>query len=178
MKNLLNIGNSITIFFFILLIASIVVIFSFNQNNNYSYDSYNNIAKLEINNFILYQISDKDLLLKLKALNAKQYDTFEEFSKVSIDRYVNNKLDTIYAYNAIKKNDILLFDNGVQDTRDEYTFYTKEGIYYIKDNVLKGKNAFEINGKEHKITGNNIFYDAKSGIIEAYDIDAKFRIDQ
>lgn len=174
MKHLLTIGNSITVFFSILLTSSILLIIFFNVDNGKVYYSDKQFPKIEINDFTLYQIDNKNLILQLNAVNAKQYDMFEEFSHIIMKRYVNNEIDTISAPNAIKKGNILFFNDGLGYDRGGYIFHTQEGVYSIDDGILKGNKSFSIKNEYQNILGNNIYYDSKKGLIKAYDIKAEF----
>ena len=176
MKNLLNIGNSVSLFFTFLLLLSIVVIFSFDKNAVTPYVSPGDIPKIELNNFTIYQISSENLLTRLYAQNAKQFDKFEEFSDVVLERLNNNIIDTITTKSAIKKDNAIFFDNGVNDNRDGYNLYSKKGVYHIDKNTLEGKGFFSINGNFQDIKGDDIYYDANTGLISAKNINAKLNV--
>lgn len=173
MKNLLSIGNSVIIFFVLFLLFSVIIVFSFSENFLDVKISSSPLPKIEINNFTIYQINDKNLDLVLSASSAKQFSDFEEFNNVVLNKYANGVLDTISAPKAIKRDDNIFFDSGVKNIRDGYSIYSKEGIYYLSTNTFEGKNDFNISNEYHNIRGNNIFFDSKKGVVEAYDIDAK-----
>ena len=155
------------------LIFSIVIVFSFNDNFYDTKIVNNDLPKIEINNFIIYQINDENLDLIVNAASAKQFSNFEEFSNVVLKKYANGMLDTISAPKAIKKGDNIFFDNGVKNIRNGYSIYSREGVYDLVLNVFKGKDDFNISNEYHNIKGNNISFDSKKGIVEAYDIKAK-----
>ncbi|RAX54676.1 hypothetical protein CCY99_02620 [Helicobacter sp. 16-1353] len=173
MKNFLNVGNSVSFFFLFLLILSVIIIFSFDKNVVSPYVSPGDIPKIELNNFTIYQVNNKNLLMKLNARNAKQFDKFEEFYDVLLERLSNNILDTITAPTALKKGDSIFFDNGVNDVRDGYNIYTTKGVYRIDKNIMEGDGFFSIKGNFQDIKGDNIYYDAKNGITKAENIEAK-----
>lgn len=177
MKSLLNIGNSVSSFFVFLLFFSIVAIFSFDNSVQESYLNPVDIPKIEFNNFILYQLDNEKLLTKLQAKNAKQFDKFEEFNDVVLERMNNNIIDKITTSNAVKKDNVIFFDNGVNDVREGYDLYTTVGVYYINDNILDGNGSFYINGNFQDVRGEDIYYDANKGIITAKNINAKLKID-
>ena len=129
MKNLFNIGNSVSLFIAFLLFLGIVVIFSFDKNAVSPYVNPGDIPKIELNNFTIYQIDNENLLTKMHAQNAKQFEKFEEFSDVVLERLNNNIIDTITTKKAIKKDDAIFFDEGVNDNRDGYDLYSTKGIY-------------------------------------------------
>lgn len=175
MKTLLTTGNSIVVFFSVLLVSSVLIIIFFNADSGGKYFNDERFPKIEINNFTLYQINNKNLVLQLQASNAKQYDMFEEFNEITMRRYVNGDIDTIFAPSAIKKDNVLFFNDGLENSRAGYVFHTQEGIYYVDDNILQGNKSFSMNGEYQMILGNNIYYDAKNGLIRANDIQAKFK---
>lgn len=175
MKNLLNIGNSVSVFFFFLLILSIIIIFLFDKNIISPYVSPIDIPKVELNNFTIYQINTENLLIKLNAKNAKQFDKFEELNDVVLERQNVGVLDTITAPLAIKKDDMIIFDEGVHYLRLGYDLYSTKGVYYITDNIMEGEGNFFIKGNFQNIIGNNIYYDAKNGITKADNVNAKLK---
>ena len=177
MKNLLNIGNSVSFFFIFLLIFSVIAIFSFDNNRTTSYLNPIDVPKIEFNNFTIYQINNENLLTKLQAKNAKQFDKFEEFNDVVLERLNKNIIDKIITSNAIKKEDAIFFNNGVNNFRDGYDLHTKSGVYYIDSNILDGNGDFYIKGNFQDIKGEDIYYDANKGIITAKNINAKLKVE-
>lgn len=173
MKNFLNVGNSVSLFFVFLLILSVIIIFSFDKNIVTPYVSPGDIPKIELNNFTIYQINNENLLMKLYAKNAKQFDKFDEFSDVLLERLNNNIIDKITAPIAIRKDNIIFFDQGVNDFRDGYDIYTTKGIYHIDKNIMEGEGSFSIKGNFQNIIGEDIYYDAEHGITKAKNIQAK-----
>lgn len=176
MKNLLNIGNSVTLFFILLLFASISAVFILSSSRISSYFNNQDIPKIELNNFTLYQINNENLIMRLNAKNAKQFDKFEEMSDLTLEQLNNNVLDKITAPSAIKNGDTIFFDNGVKNNREDYELFTKRGIYKINKNSFEGMDNFYIISQNENITGDNIFYDRKNGVIKASNVYAKINI--
>ncbi|RDU64720.1 hypothetical protein [Helicobacter sp. MIT 14-3879] len=172
MRSLLNIGNSISLFFILLLISSIVIIFSFDKNVIYPYSNKNSIPKIEISNFIAYEIGSKSLISKLSGKNAKQFDDFEEITDVEFYRNDNNSFDVLKAHSAIKKDNIVYFNNGVNNKRNGYDLYSKVAIYHIDKKLLEGKDDFSIKSDFENVIGKNLYYDYKNGITKANNIKA------
>ena len=176
MKNLLNIGNSVSLFFIFLLFVSVVVIFSFDKNEVVPYMNPGDIPKIELNNFTIYQIDKDNLLTKLHARNAKQFEKFEEFSDVVLERLNNNIIDRLTTSNAIKKDNAIFFDEGVNNNRDGYDMYSTRAVYFIDRNTLEGSGFFRINGNFQDIKGDDVYYDGKTGVVFAKNIQAKLNI--
>ncbi len=176
MKNLFNIGNSVSFFFISLLVFSSIAVFLFDDDKERVYLNPIDLPKIEFNNFIIYHMNNENLITKMQAKNAKQFDKFEEFNDVVLERLNNNIIDKIVTSNAIKKDNVIFFNNGVNDFRDGYDLYTKSGVYYINDNILDGDGYFYINGNFQDIKGENVYYDANNGIVTANNIHAKLKI--
>lgn len=176
MKNLLNIGNSVSLFFVFLLFVSIVIIFSFDKDTVMPHVNVGDIPKIELNNFTIYQINNENLLTKLYARNAKQFDKFEEFSDVILERLNNDIIDKMATKSAIKKDNVIFFDDGVNNSRDGYDLYSTKGVYHIDKNILEGNGFFSINGNFQDIKGDNIYYDANTGLLSAKNINAKLNV--
>ncbi len=172
MKHLFSLGNSVSIFFIALLLLSIVVVLSFDKNATSPYVSSSDIPKIELHNSIAYQINTEQLSIKISAKTAKQFEKFDEFYDVMLERKDNNVIDKITAPLAIKKDNAVFFEQGVNDVRDGYNLYSTQAVYYIDKNIIDGKNRFEIKGESQYVVGDNLYYDVKNGITKASNIKA------
>lgn len=186
--NLINTGNSVSLFFLSLLIFSIVIVFSFEAKATPPPFSHNSIPKIEINNFTAYEITSDLLLSKLTAQNGKQFEiapkngdknakkeSFEELSEVTLERN-GESFDLLKAPHARRVGDIVYFDNGVSDLRDGYEMYSEVAHYNFKSRKLVGKEGFYIKSQSEDIKGENIVYDAQNGTIKARNINAKIKL--
>lgn len=172
MKNSLNIGNSVSLFFIILLFVSIAIIFSFDKKVFSPYAYVSDVPKIEINNFTAYEINETTLLSKLIGSNAKQYDSFEEITNANFYRNSDDGFDTLQAPTAIRKDNIIYFDNGVNAQKNGYDIYSKIALYNVNEKILTGKGDFSIVSKFDNIKGKNLYYDFTNGIARANYINA------
>ena len=186
--NLINTGNSVSLFFLLLLIFSVAIVFSFETNRTPPQFSENSMPKIEINNFTAYEITSDSLLSKLTAKNGKQFEvatksaksgakkeSFEELSDITLERK-GESFDLLKAQSAKRVGDEIFFDNGVSDLRDGYEMYSEVAHYDLKTRKLTGKEGFFIKSKSEDIRGENIRYDSQNGIIKADNIKAKIKL--
>lgn len=186
--NLINTGNSVSLFFLLLLIFSVAIVFSFETNRTPPQFSENSMPKIEINNFTAYEITSDSLLSKLSAKNGKQFEvatksaksgakkeSFEELSDITLERK-GESFDLLKAQSAKRVGDEIFFDNGVSDLRDGYEMYSEVAHYDLKTRKLTGKEGFFIKSKSEDIKGENIRYDSQNGIIKADNIKAKIKL--
>lgn len=186
--NLINTGNSVSLFFLLLLIFSVAIVFSFETNRIPPQFSENSMPKIEINNFTAYEITSDSLLSKLTAKNGKQFEvatksaksgakkeSFEELSDITLERK-GESFDLLKAQSAKRVGDEIFFDNGVSDLRDGYEMYSEVAHYDLKTRKLTGKEGFFIKSKSEDIRGENIRYDSQNGIIKADNIKAKIKL--
>lgn len=186
--NLINTGNSVSLFFLLLLIFSVAIVFSFETNRTPPQFSENSMPKIEINNFTAYEITSDSLLSKLTAKNGKQFEvatksaksgakkeSFEELSDITLERK-GESFDLLKAQSAKRVGDEIFFDNGVSDLRDGYEMYSEVAHYDLKTRKLTGKEGFFIKSKSEDIKGENIRYDSQNGIIKADNIKAKIKL--
>lgn len=176
MKHLFSVGNNISLFFATLLFGSIATIFLFDKSSIAPYISPNDIPKIELNNFTIYQIDKDNLVVKLRAKNAKQFDKFEEFSDVTLERLSNEILDTITAPTAIRQKNIISFANGANNVRNGYNMFVENGFYDTDKNILNGKGFFNIKGDDNDIVGDDIYYNAQNATMRAKNINAIFTL--
>lgn len=182
--NLINTGNSVSLFFLLLLVFSVAIVFSFDTNHTLPQFSENSMPKIEINNFTAYEITQNALISKLTAKNGKQFEIainttkkeqFEELSDIILE-HNGETFDLLKAQSAKKVGDEIFFDNGVSDLRDGYEMYSEVAHYDLKTRKLIGKQSFFIKSKSEDIKGENIRYDSQSGIIKADNIKAKIKL--
>ncbi len=184
--NLINTGNSVSLFFLLLLIFSVAIVFSFETNRPIPQFSQSDMPKIEINNFTAYEITSDSLLSKLTAKNGKQFEvatkgkgatkeSFEELSDITLERK-GESFDLLKAQNAKRIGDEIFFDNGVSDLRDGYEMYSEVAHYDLKTRKLTGKEGFFIKSKSEDIKGENIRYDSQNGVIKADNIKAKIKL--
>lgn len=172
MKNLFSIGNSVSIFFAALLFISIICIFLFDNDSIAPYQSKGDIPLIELNDFVAYEISKDEVKAKLSAKNAKRFAKYEELNEVVLDKTSQNINDKITAKKAIKRENIIYFDDGVQNIRDNYEIYSQKATYDIDSKLISGRDKFYIQSKFERIDGENIEYDAKSGVLKAKNVKA------
>ena len=182
--NLINTGNSVSLFFLLLLVFSVAIVFSFDTNHTPPQFSENSMPKIEINNFTAYEITQNALISKLTAKNGKQFEIapnttkkeqFEELSDIILE-HNGETFDLLKAQSAKKVGDEIFFDNGVSDLRDGYEMYSEVAHYDLKTRKLIGRQSFFIKSKSEDIKGENIRYDSQSGIIKADNIKAKIKL--
>lgn len=185
--NLINTGNSVSLFFLLLLVFSVAIVFSFETNRTPTQFSQNSMPKIEINNFTAYEITNDSLLSKLTAKNGKQFEVatksansaekeqFEELIDITLERK-GESFDLLKAKSAKRMGDEIFFDNGVSDLRDGYEMYSEVAHYDLKTRKLTGKESFFIKSKSEDIKGENIRYDSQNGVIKADNIKAKIKL--
>ncbi|MDE6886627.1 MAG: hypothetical protein K2P17_06285 [Helicobacteraceae bacterium] len=175
MKSLLNIGNSVSLFFILLLISCIIIIFSFDKSATLTYNTIGEIPLIEINDFTAYEITKDALNTKITAKNAKRFDNYEEMSNIELEKKSNQILDKLTAPTALKKENIIYFDNGVKNLRDDFEMFSTKAIYHIDSKIINGNGNFHITSPSQNIIGQNIYYDMQSGNIKAINIQAKLK---
>lgn len=172
MKSLLNIGNSISAFFALLLCLSVAIVLSFDKEPISPYSGSNEMPKIELHNFTIYHIDKENLALRLDADNAKQFEGFEEFHDVILERSAAK----ITAPLAVRRDNIITFPTGANHYRDGYDMFVADGFYDTDKRVLDGEGFFSIIGNERDLKGDNIYYNAKSGAIRADNVYGTFAL--
>lgn len=186
LKYLFSVGNSVSLFFGLLLIFSVALVFSFDANKIPPHFSPNSMPTIEINNFTAYEITQESLTSKLYAKNGKQFETasakkgekkeqFEELSDIRLERK-GESFDILKAKSAKRIGDNIFFDNGVSDFRNGYELYSEVASYNLKTRNLVGKAGFSIKSASEDIRGENIHYDSINGVIKANNINAKLKL--
>ncbi|WP_180762770.1 hypothetical protein [Helicobacter sp. 12S02232-10] len=136
--------------------------------------SSENIPKIELIDFNMYQINGNFVDMKIEGSKALQFNDYEILYGFLASRY-NNKSKNTYEYisgdEVIRKGDMYDFPKGVVYTKsDGGSFWSESGIYDYRKEIFKGKGDFVLNALEGEFMGKNIVYDKKSQIIHAVSV--------
>ena len=166
-------------FFGGILIFSIVFILKPPEGDSEGKRNQEEIATLEIDEFVLLNVVDQKPEMKIVGMKGKQFADREEFWNFNLTNYnvqrgglkalkAQNNEENFWVSHGIRQEDRYLFDGGVQySNMDGVSFKAIEGIYRLKEKIFQTKGDFSVITKEGSFRGENLYYDAVSGQLNA-----------
>jgi len=164
--------------FFVLLLLFSISLFVFLKPQELSHLNGKEIAQLEIEDFIVYELTKKGVESVLSGTIGRQYSAYYEVENV---HYIENKnrLDEhLYADRGrFEKNIAYLNDNVRYFREDGLSFESSKAIYDTKKELLHVPTSFILTQNENVVYGNELHYNTKTGKIRAQNIDASYYIE-
>lgn len=178
----LNSTNNILIFFLILLFITLCSVFLFVPNTFTKSDENAQIAKIELKNFSMYQISESFVEMKIEGERALEFSDYEVIYDFLVSRYrigdTKKNFEYISGTKVVKKGNNFDFPSGAIYTKsDGENFWSEAGSYSYATRVFKGKGDFSFNSSIGEFRGKDIIYDQKSRNIQAKNIISKIYLE-
>lgn len=151
---------------------------------------YEEVATLEVRDFILLSVMENQLELKVIGKRGMQFEDREEFWDFSLDNYNPSigglkalgtkkaNQETFFVHHGIQKADFYLFEGGVKyQNSDGIAFKSLNGEYFIKNKIFKTQGEFEFQTKDGIFNGLNLYYDGTTQQINAKSPKGKIWLD-
>ena len=174
-------NNTINLFFMGLFIITLVALFSFQFRNEVLSDlEEHNIAKIDISDFVMYQISQDVTDIIIRGAHATQYKDKDIFLDVSLSRSLGKQGIEVVSgsvVNHIKK--IYTFPSGVHYERsDGLKFFSENGVLDTIKEVFNGEGKFRLEAREGNIIGRDLVYYNKNQDFYAKDIKGRYLLSE
>ena len=156
MKSKRNIITIVSIFVLVILVFTIITIYSYKNNHQYSYNN---------DDFYSYEDDDIYCTVNLENQDKKYYDkSLEEYLKSSIYITLNDKVSEVIKNET--KNIEFMQVKIETDSNEEYyyAFETKNNYYLLKYRITDYKNG------DRSDIDTNICYTAKDKILSSIQI--------
>ncbi|MDO7253179.1 hypothetical protein [Helicobacter cappadocius] len=169
--------NSVLNFFLVLLVITLCSFFFFAPSKYLQENKNNDIAKIELTNFNMYQVNNDFVDMKIEGSKAFQFSDREILYGFLASRY-NTQSKNTYEYisgdEVIKKGDMYHFPRGaIYIKSDGGSFWSEGGVYNYRKEIFKGEGDFIFNTTEGYFEGEDIIYNKKTQMIKAKDISSK-----
>ncbi|PAF41989.1 hypothetical protein [Helicobacter sp. 11S03491-1] len=177
----LNSINSVSKFFLILLGITLGSFFFFAPSKYLQDTTSPTLAKIELEDFNMYQVNAKSVDMKIEGAKALQFKDYEVLYGFLASRY-NTQSKESYEYisgeEVVKKGDIYHFPKGATYIKsDGGSFWSQSGTYDYRKEIFKGNGSFILSTLEGNFEGKNIIYNKKIQNITATDIISKILLD-
>lgn len=164
--------------FFALLFLLSVSLLVFLTPQELSVSSGKEMAQLEIEDFIVYELNKDGVKSVVSGTIGKQYAAHYEVKNVHYIENKNKLGEHLYADNGKFKKDIAYLDDNVRYFREDgLSFESDKAVYNTKKEILHVPTKFVLTQNENVIYGKDLYYYSESGHITAKKIDASYYVE-
>lgn len=170
-------NNIINIFFLILFMITLVGLFAFQFRSEFLEDFQDhNIAKIEVSDFVMYQITKDITDVVISGEHATQYQDKDVFVNVKLSITLPNRdTEVVVGPRVEHVKNLYHFPSGVHYQRsDGLRFYSQDGTLNTDKQVFIGKGDFSLQSKEGDVNGENIIYHNLTQHIQASRIHGRY----
>ncbi|PAF54436.1 hypothetical protein BKH42_00540 [Helicobacter sp. 13S00482-2] len=169
--------NSVLNFFLILLVITFCSFFFFAPSKYLQENKNNDIAKIELTDFNMYQVNNDFVDMKIEGSKAFQFSDYEILYGFLASRY-NPQSKNTYEYisgdEVIKRGDKYHFPRGgIYIKSDRGSFWSEGGIYDYRKEIFKGEGDFIFNTTDGYFEGEDIIYNRRTQNIKAKNINSQ-----
>ena len=161
--------------FFVLLLLFSVSIFVLLKPQSYAQNTDNNVPRLEIEDFTLYEINTQGVQSVVSGTLGRQYTSHYE---VENSHYIQNKNqlgEHLYADKGVFDKDTAYLNDNVRYFREDgLSFESDHAIYDTKKEFLYVPASFVLTQNENIIYGKELHYYSQAGDMQAQDINANY----
>ncbi len=186
-------NNTINLFFLGLFVITLLALLSFQFRSEVLDDlEESNIAKIDMSDFVMYQIDANVTNVIIKGEHATQYKDHEIFTNVTLSRYLDSStpknLSTL-SLTPKEKNPSTHFietARGPSVKRVKNTYFFLSGIYYARSDgleffsqsgkldtdkeVFEGEGDFSLKNAQGRVEGKDIVFYNSSQDVKAKDV--------
>jgi len=156
-----------------------ISLFVFLEPESYATSEEDDIAKMELEDFTLYEINKVGVLSVVSGTLGRQ---FEEYYEVENAHYIENKNKTgehLYSDFGRFEKDVAYLNENVRYFREDgLSFESDHAIYNTKQELLYVPNNFVLTQNENVVYGSELHYNAHTGDIDAKKVDANYYIQE
>lgn len=163
--------------FFIVMLGFSLSLFVFLRPEVLVKPSGEEVAQLELEDFILYEIDKTGVTSVVSGTSGKQYETRYEVENAHYIENKNKLGEHLYADRARFEEDIAYLNENVRYFREDgLSFESDKAVYDTLNEKLYVPDDFVLTQNENVIYGKELHYDSKTGKIKADTIDANYYI--
>jgi len=165
--------------FFIFLFIFSISLFVFLEPQSYATNEEDNVPKMELEDFILYEIDKLGVKSVVSGTLGRQFETYYEVENA---HYIENKNkigEHLYADFGRFEEDVAYLNDNVRYFREDgLSFESDHAIYDTKKELLYVPNNFILTQNENIIYGSELHYNSFTGEIDAKKVNANYYIQE
>ena len=154
-------------------VITLLVLLSFQFRSEILLDTEEgSIAKIQVKDFIMYQIGQETTDTVIQGDQATQYKDYEVFENASLSRSLEKAVfEKVSAPEVYRKQDLYNFSHGVHYERsDGFKFFSEKGLLDTKNEVFRGSGKFQLESEQGEVLGQDILYNNQTQDIQAKKI--------
>lgn len=170
-------NNTINLFFMGLFVITLITLLSFQFRDEVVGDfEESNIAKIDINDFVMYQINQNMTDMIVRGTHATQYKDKDVFLNVSLSRSLGDKgVEVINGSVVEHTKKTYTFPSGVHYKRDDgLSFFSQAGVLDTTKEVFYGKGKFNLKNDQGKLIGDDLVFENKSQEFYAKEVKGRY----
>lgn len=166
---------SINIFFIVILGFLMAMYGYFNPNYIEKRDT-KEIAKVQLQSFTLYEVSQNGIEYILEGDQGLRYDDRYEITSAKFSDNTKHFLQFIGAHKAYYRDDTISLSDGVFFEREDgLKFSSDEGVYNTKTSLVTIQGPFAITQKNNHFEGENLHYNTMLDTLSADKISGSYQ---
>ena len=158
--------------FFLTLIVLSIVWTIFLKPYKIEEKNVKDLAEVVFDDFILYEFDQNGLKNRLIGKEGIKYQDRLVVIEPNYLRFENSE-EKLKANKGVYEKDIIHLFGDIEYTTKDFTFFTQEAIYDMKNDIVKSKARFKLLTKTSEVIGDNLIYYRNVGKILAKNIYTK-----
>lgn len=168
---------NITLFFGAILVL-LLGMFAYFKPSYTSDVNAEEMPRIELASFTLYEISPQGVQRILKGEEGKVYDARYEISSANLRDNTYRLPQTISGHDARYENDLLTLKGDILFTRaDGLEFRSHEARYNTESGIVTTRGKFTITQNAHRVEGEKLYYNSHERSASANAVRGSYQFD-
>lgn len=164
--------------FFILILAFLAGMFAYFTPNYTSDINAEELPRIELASFTLYEISPQGVQRILKGKEGKVFDNRYEISSANLRDNTYRLTQTIGGHDARYENDLLTLEGDIRFTRaDGLEFRSHEARYNTDTGIVTTRGKFTITQSANRVEGEKLYYNSQERSVSADAVRGSYQFD-
>ena len=161
--------------FFILVFVFSVSMFVFLKPQAYTKTNGQEVAKLEIEDFTVYELDRSGVTSVLSGTKGRQFETHYDVEHAQYMQNKNKFNEKLYADKGRFEKEIAYLDDNVRYFREDgLSFKSERAVYNTDKEYLYVAKNFVLTQNENVVYGKGLHFYAKTGRVIAKNVEANY----
>lgn len=163
--------------FFILILALLLGMFTYFSPKYAGVQTTQEIPKIELKDFVLYEVSSAGTLHILEGAEGKKFEDRYTLTSAKFSDNTRPLLQSVSASDVIYKGEIIDLRGNVHYVREDgLEFRSREGRYDTKRSLVQTRGAFTITQNSNRIDGNQLNLNNELDTVSANRIRVSYQL--
>ncbi|MDD2780520.1 hypothetical protein [Sulfuricurvum sp.] len=163
--------------FFVALLALLLGMYGYFTPSYPPSQSAGEIAKIELMDFTLYEVSKKGIDHILEGKEGKKFDEYYTVTSAKFSDNTKELFQTIHSRNVEYRNDVIDLKENVHYIREDgLEFRSNNAKYETKKSLISVNDHFVITQKSNRIDGANLIYNNQRDTVSAENAQVRYQL--